>query len=403
MKTISKDQKLIRKTRRKIISMTTGIVAVLFIGLEIGYSSYLIINENNQINNQLNQMILKSNEDDSSVGENTGFGKGDFDHQRGFVIKVDSSKTVTYKLGTEVYSDFVTTNLDYLYSNTSGNVGYIYFKSADYSSYKLIAGCDRSIEQTSIRNTILTSSFALLGGTLLVFLISFWLSRMILKPIQEAQKSQKEFISNASHELKTPLTIIDANASILKNGSEDNKWVNNILNETKNMNGLILDMISLASVEEKESIIDNFDLTDAINNVALAFDAVCFEDNIEYVTNIQDEITIKGNKKDVEKITKILIDNAVKYVTAKGIINVTLLKDKTGTYLSVYNSGCTLKDGERDKIFNRFYRDEISRDGEAKQGSGLGLAILKEICNKYNYSITVDSKENTFFKITIKF
>lgn len=401
MKTISKDQKLINKTRRKIIIMTTSIVGILFLVLEVSYSTYLLVNENNETNRELDNLIER-NSSNEVIGNSNG-NKDPFDHQRGFAIKVDSSKNITYLMGNEVYANFVTTNLDTLYDSVSGNINYVYYRGADYTSYKLIVGIDRSLERATISNTILSTSMAFLGGTILVLIISIFLSRMILKPIQTAQKNQKEFISNASHELKTPLTIIDANASILKNGNENNKWVNNILLETKNMNNLIIDMISLAKIEEKESIIEDFDLTDAINNIALAFDAVCFENNIEYVTKIDDNIHLNGNKKDVEKITKILIDNAVKYVDQKGIINVTLLKDKTGTYLSVYNSGCTVKDDERNKIFNRFYRDEVSRDGETKEGSGLGLAILKEICDKYNYSIILDSKEKTFFKITIKF
>jgi len=391
--------------------MTTLIVVILFGVLETAYSSYQIIHENLNIANILDQSLNKGSTQitsgtgtpsDNPVDGNQN-GEMQRDQQRAFIISVDSQKNYTFLQGQEVYSSFVSNNIDTLLSNVSGNIDNVFYKSKSTNTdVTIVAGTDQTIEINSIKQTIAFSSLAFLAGDLIVFFLSFLLSKMILKPIQKSQQTQKEFISNASHELKTPLTIIDANASILKNSNEDNKWVNNILNETKNMNSLIIDMISLASVEEQESPIEELDLSSTINNIALAFDAVCFENGIEYITNIQEKLIVKGNKKDFEKLTKILIDNAIKYVDSKGLIQVSLVKEKQIIYFSVYNSGCSLKDSEKDKIFNRFYRDEVSRDGESKQGSGLGLAILKEICDKYHYRVLLDFKENTYYKITIQ-
>lgn len=401
MKTISKDQKLIRKTRRKIIIMTTTIVGILFIALEVGYATYLNLDETNNRNVSLDLLLSKpidenmSNPDQPIDGEHMNF-----ERQRGFLIKIDVDKNISFYQGNEVYSSFVSTNLESLYNNSIGNIDDFYYKSKSYSTYKIVAGIDRSIEINSIQSTIFTSSLAFASAILIVFVLSIFLSKMILKPIQTSQKNQKEFISNASHELKTPLTIIDANASILKSENIENKWIDNILTETKNMNSIIVDMLNLASVEEN-SFVENFDLTTSISNVALAFDAFCFENNIKYNTNIDENITLKGNKKDVEKMVKILLDNATKYVSKNGQIELDLTQNNSNILLSVRNTGCNLKDSDRSEIFNRFYRDEIARDSEKTQGSGLGLSILKEICDKYHYKNSIESKENEYFKIVI--
>jgi len=402
MKTISKDQKLIRKTRRKIIIMTTAIVGILFIALEIGYATYLNLDETNNRNISLDLLLAKPiDENISNPDQPTDGGHISFERQRGFLVKIDVDKNISFYQGNEAYSSFVTTNLESLYNNSFGNIDDLYYKSKNFSAYKIVAGVDRSIEINSIQSTIFTSSLAFVSAILIVLVLSVFLSRMILKPIQASQKNQKEFINNASHELKTPLTIIDANASILKSENIENKWINNILIETKNMNNIIVDMLNLASVEEN-SIVENFDLTASISNVALSFDAFCFENNIKYITNIDENIILKGNKKDVEKIIKILLDNAIKYVSKNGRIELNLTKNNNSIVLSVCNTGCNLKDSNRNKIFNRFYRDEISRDSEKTQGSGLGLSILKEICDKYHYKNSIDSKENEYFKIVIK-
>lgn len=405
MKVQSQDKQLIGKIRRKIVTLITCLTAAIFIVVDLTYSSYLYLNEKNQVNNILDKelSVAEGNIKTTIFQQNPG-NPPEFDSIRIFSIAINKEdNSVKLLKGGEYFSNFINLNINNFINDSDGNIDDIFYKSKITNSTIFVTGIDQTIEMKTIRTSILTTTLVLSSGVLLIFILSFFLTKLILKPIQDAQTKQKEFISDASHELKTPLTIIDANASILKNGNENNKWVNNILNESKNMAVLINDMLGLASVEEKETILEEFDLSDAVNNIALTFDAICYENNIDYELKIQEGINIKGNKKDIEKIVKILIDNSRKYVDKNGIIQITLLSEKNNTYLSVYNSGCTIKDDERKKIFDRFYRDSISRDGENKHGSGLGLAILKEIAEKYNYSIVVDSKENVFFKITITF
>ena len=236
---------------------------------------------------------------------------------------------------------------------------------------------------------------------MVIYIIVNFLSARILKPIKDNLDKQKEFIADASHELKTPVTIINANATILKNENKDNKWIDNILDETKNMNGLIGDMISLAKVEEQKPVLEKEDISSIITYITLSFEPVAFEQHINFVENIEENIDLVCNEKDIQKIAKILLDNAIKYVSKNGNIEINLKKEKNQILLSVYNTGCTIEDKDREKVFDRFYRDDNSRNSEQTKGSGLGLAILKEICDKYHYSVSIDSKMNDFFKISV--
>ena len=406
MKAINRDQKLLRKTRRKIVTMTTAIVSLLFIALDASFSAYSIIKEQNTINMVLDNTLANIPMEKNESGEekpNPDFNKPGIDNFRVFAFKLNDDNSIEYIKGENVFSSFINDYLDKIILIKDGSIENVYFRYKEINNDTYFAGFDQNLEITALKQNIFYMSSGLFGGIILVFFISFMLTKLILKPIQDAQQKQKEFISDASHELKTPITIINANASILKNGNENNKWVNNILDETRNMSDLITDMLSLASVEEKTTTLEQIEISSIINSIALSFDAVCYENNIEYESKIEEGLSIIGNIKDVEKITKILIDNAIKYVNEKGIIQIALIKDKNHPTLSIYNSGCNIKDSDKNMIFNRFYRDSVSRDSNISQGSGLGLAILKELCEKYKYSIELDSKEAVFFKITIRF
>lgn len=404
MQAQSKDKKIINKARRRIVFMITSIVSFIFLAGNAGYGTYICIEERNA-HNFIIDLVLKN---DGNINGNIGIPTDGIipekDNVRIFSFTVDT-KTYQYSIiyGYDNYEEYLNKNIKLYVSLGEGNINNVYFKSKiKEGDTKIFVAYDRTVEIINIRRNIISTSFSTILSITAVCILSIIFSQIILKPIEDTQEKQKQFISNASHELKTPLTIIDANASLLKSNNQNNKWINNILNETKNMNEMISDMLSLASIEEQDSVIETFELSKTISNIALTFDAVFYENQIDYQVNIEDNIQLFGNKKDVEKLLKILIDNARKYVEEKGLIEVSLINDN-GIYLSVYNSGCTIKDNERQQIFNRFYRDSTSRNGSNVKGSGLGLAILKEICEKYNYKIKLDTKENIFYKITIQF
>ena len=404
-KTRTKDEKIILKTKKNFVILVTSIIAIFFIAIDVSYAIYLKATDSQNLEKLYTVAFDVYFKDDKP--QDIPFGDTHF-----FTITIDKDNNLTFIRGEENYSDFVIENKETLLANNQGQIGYIFYEKKDAASFPqgatidanvkyVLVGIDRTIVANSNINSFVIISLILLVSLVVIYIIVNFLSARILKPIKDNLDKQKEFIADASHELKTPVTIINANATILKNENKDNKWIDNILDETKNMNGLIGDMISLAKVEEQKPVLEKEDISSIITYITLSFEPVAFEQHINFVENIEENIELVCNEKDIQKIAKILLDNAIKYVSKNGNIEINLKKEKNQILLSVYNTGCTIEDKDREKVFDRFYRDDNSRNSEQTKGSGLGLAILKEICDKYHYSVSIDSKMNDFFKISV--
>ncbi|MCI8345572.1 MAG: HAMP domain-containing histidine kinase [Clostridia bacterium] len=228
-------------------------------------------------------------------------------------------------------------------------------------------------------------------------------SKMIVKPVEETFEKQKQFISDASHELKTPLAVIEANADVLENEIGKNKWINYIQNEAESMNKLINELLLLAKIENIDNIKENkqFDLSKEIEIILSMFESMAYEKQISIQNNIEKNIIINANKEDIEHIVSTLTDNAIKHTEPEKEVRVELKKEKNEIVLEVKNIGKPIPEEEREKIFERFYRIDKSRNRKEKR-YGLGLAIAKATVQKYNGTIEVQYKEPyTIFKVTI--
>ena len=219
-------------------------------------------------------------------------------------------------------------------------------------------------------------------------------SKMIVKPVEETFEKQKQFISDASHELKTPLAVIEANADVLENEIGKNKWINYIQNEAESMNKLINELLLLAKIENIDNIKENkqFDLSKEIEIILSMFESMAYEKQISIQNNIEKNIIINANKEDIEHIVSTLTDNAIKHTEPEKEVRVELKKEKNEIVLEVKNIGKPIPEEEREKIFERFYRIDKSRNRKEKR-YGLGLAIAKATVQKYNGTIEVQYKE----------
>ena len=237
----------------------------------------------------------------------------------------------------------------------SGKISNVYYKTYIFNDVHLFVATDATEMVTAFRTKDFETRISLLitYGVLLVIVVA--LSKSIFKPLHDAFNKQKQFISNASHELKTPLSIISANADVLK-AESDNKWVNNIKSQTERMNDLVQDMLSLAKIDEDKIKLtrEKFCVSDEVNEVALSFDAVAFEKNKNLQLFVQPNIHHVGDKQSVKKILSILLDNAVKHADENGQIIVELKKQNGKTILSVFNSGSNIPAENANKIFERF-------------------------------------------------
>ena len=258
----------------------------------------------------------------------------------------------------------------------------------------LLVFTDKSAEIDMMKKLKRTTVIVGLISIILLSAASYYLSGIIVRPIQEAFDKQKQFISDASHELKTPLTVISANADVLEGEIGENKWLNYIQDQADRMNVLVNDLLNLTRLENNTSnfVLAEFDLSKAVENTALPFECRAFESGKNFVLNIEEGIRITGSEQHIKQMAAIFIDNALKYSKENGTVRVSLTNEGGKVRFSVYNTGTGLKESEKEKVFERFYRSDASRN-RATGGYGLGLAIARSIIDRHKFRLTVDNAE----------
>lgn len=236
----------------------------------------------------------------------------------------------------------------------------------------------------------------------LLFILVWSVSYKIFEPIRIMINNQKRFISDASHELKTPVTVISANADVLIKNEGDNQWINNIKSQTKRLNLLIADLLTLAKLDEKKTFgnSENFNLSQEVLDSTLPFEALAYEKGKSLSVNISDGIKCYGDRAGIKKVVNILVDNAIKYSTDGGSVDVSLSAENNKAVLSVYNNGSNVDEKDEDKVFDRFFRSDDSRSRDYG-GSGLGLSIAKSICDANGWKIGAKTVKDSFMKITV--
>ena len=203
----------------------------------------------------------------------------------------------------------------------------------------------------TVLSAVIIGVIAIVG----VYIIAKKIAQIIVRPVKESFEKQKQFISDASHELKTPLAVIEANADVLQDKVGENKWIAYIQNEVQSMNKLVNDLLILSKMENTNNInVQRFDLSKEIQISVAVFESMIFEKKIELETNIREGIEFNGDKEDVKHIISILLDNAIKHTEEKGKIIVNVLKEKTDIIIEIKNQGEPIPEEEQEKIFERF-------------------------------------------------
>ena len=268
-----------------------------------------------------------------------------------------------------------------------------------------IAFADSGNIYSSLWNTILVCFILFIASLVIIFLISLALSGIAVNPVKSAWEKQKQFVADASHELKTPLTVILANNNIMMSHAESNienerKWLESTQEEANHMKNLINQMLFLAKsdTDENKPELSNVNLSEIIEADSLNFEPIAFEKNISIATEITSDIYIRSNHTLLTQLSHILIDNAVKYGHNGTTVTIRLLKKGDSIEFSVNNIGDVISKEEREHIFDRFYRAEKSR---TSSGYGLGLSIAKNIAKNLNAKISVESnyEKGTTFKV----
>lgn len=238
-------------------------------------------------------------------------------------------------------------------------------------------------------------------GIFVLFICVWFLSGWIIRPVEHAFERQKRFIADASHELKTPLTIISANAEVLSSSLGFNKWISNILAQTQRMNVLIRDLLNLAKLDSAtpREHFTQFNLSSAVSASALFFESCAFESHKNFQMNIEENLLLFGNENAIRQLASILLDNAFKYSGEGDTIKISLSRKGEKKILTVYNTGSSISQEDQKHIFERFYRSDSSRSRESG-GYGLGLSIAKSIVENHKGSISVKSDGKSYTQIT---
>ena len=271
---------------------------------------------------------------------------------------------------------------------TTGTEDNLAFYKTEKEGYTLVTFKDNTVinesAMTLFRYTVIFGGAALV----LFFFLSVFLARRIVDPLEESYQKQKQFISDAGHELKTPVSVVSANAELLSREIEDNQWLGNIQYENERMGILVGQLLDLARTENVTPQMEHVDFSRLVAGESLPFESVAFEKGLVLNTRITSHIGVEGNSTQLKQIVSVLLDNAIRHSKEQGEVCLALTKERGVATLSVVNKGDEIPAEQRERIFERFYRVDTARNSEDKH-YGLGLAIARAIVTAHKGHIEV--------------
>lgn len=336
------------------------------------------------------------------------FPRNDFEFDQFLTVKLDENLNILDVIGAkgsiELTDGWLTAVQAIIAENNeSGNwEGYRYRIASDTDGY-ILAVIDQRISDAMNQRTLAFS--LLIGGISLFvfFIIALVLANSLTQPVEEAFEKQKQFISDASHELKTPIAVISVNADVLEREIGKNQYLSFIQSESVRMDYLVNDLLTLARMDsiENRDAFKVFDLSQVSEGVTLGFESSAFEAKKDLQIEIQKNISLLGDQQKIKQLLSILIDNAIKYANDNGQIKVILESKNDYRRLAVYNTGEGICETEKLKIFERFYRIDASRSKKTG-GYGLGLAIAKSIVEEHHGKIWVEGQTGEWICFEIR-
>ena len=402
-----------KKLKNKTFTILLIILTIFILSLLIIFNGQLYQRELNDVKTDLREIENIHNDyyivnDNVIINGNTM--KPIFINANVYVISFDKLYNITNIIS---YTDNGLSNveimqlaLNFINTNKKYEIGNLYF---DRYSYSLTSKNNLIILDNIAINNKLGEYFRM---SLLIFIlletlniyISNRLTKWLTKPVIASFDKQKQFIVDASHELKTPLSVIMASAEALEEDPKEKKWLNNIKTEAERMNKLVIDLLDLAkseNINDKQNYSIN-NLSKIIEKTSLTFESLVYENKLELETNIEDDIMYKCDSDKIKQLLGILLDNAIKHSNDNSKIFVNLCKNKNNITLEIKNKGKEIPKEEQEKIFDRFYRADESRNRNENR-YGLGLAIAKNIVTNHNGKISVNCKDGyTTFKVIFK-
>ena len=287
---------------------------------------------------------------------------------------------------------------------TEGIIGYFRYEVfSDNGGGKTIVAVNCYQQMRQNRTLLLVSIGAVILCMAAVYVLVLLMSKRVTQPVEESIEKQRQFITDAGHELKTPITIISANTEVLQMQSGENQWLDSIKNQTRRLNLLVKNLLELSKLDETAPAgqYDDVDMSALISEVAESFEVPAQAAGKKYSAEIQPDIHINGSREELYKLASILLDNALKYTDEGGTIKVSLSKQRRVT-LTVFNT-CESVDPEKTgRLFERFYRADESRSRETG-GSGIGLSIAQAITERHGGKISASTEDGKSIVFTAVF
>lgn len=406
---------MLARLRREFIAITMLLVGLVLIGV-LGMTLFTNAMTLRSITSRILSKAIAGDITSAQIGDTTGEQSAEIMLAVVVDVRRDGTTTIIGDSPLEISPERLENVIEEVLSASSQTgecADYpISWERAEQPWGMRIALVDTFSRDAALRYQAFNGTIIFFVSMLALFAVSYVLSGWALRPVERAWSQQHRFVSDASHELKTPLTVILANMQILQRqesiDAESKRWVTSTIDEATHMKQLVEELLSLAQADERTAAgvslkdkAENIVISDIVEGCCLEFDPVAFERGCLIEESIEPGLCARIGKEAFQRVVRILLDNATKYAPEGTLVRVRLAREGKRSALAVQNLGEVIAPDDLEHLFDRFYRSDKARERQGEGGFGLGLAIARSIVDSFGGSMTARSNEAEGTTITV--